>query len=134
MKLILLALAIWLLISFPMGVFAGRFIKGVRRRHLPRTRAQLSDSMGTNGGAAEQENVQTPLEDIMSSPPRGEERFLSDLQWLIERYEGQLKELEAHTADVRHKLEIAVEASRLLEEEEFSEDCPSSLRGKKVFL
>jgi len=83
---------------------------------------------------AGKENLQAPLADIMSSPLQEEERLLSDLQWLIERYAGQLKELEARSADVRRKLEIAVEASRLLEEEELSEDCPSSLRGKKTFL
>ena len=117
-----------------MGVFAGRFIKGVRRRHWQRTDAPLLDSAGTNGWTAGKENLQAPLADIMSSPLQEEERLLSDLQWLIERYAGQLKELEARSADVRRKLEIAVEASRLLEEEELSEDCPSSLRGKKTFL
>jgi hypothetical protein len=58
---------------------------------------------------------------------------MSSLQLLTEKYVNQLKELEASMAEVRRKLEIVMEASRLLEEEGFSEDSPS-FAEKKAFL
>jgi len=47
---------------------------------------------------------------------------MSGLQSLIERYVSQLKELETRMADIKHKLETVMEASRLLEEEGLSEN------------
>jgi len=45
---------------------------------------------------------------------------MSGLQSLRERYVAQLKELEIRIAEIRHKLGIVTEASRLLEEEGLS--------------
>ncbi len=59
---------------------------------------------------------------------------MSGLQSLIERYGGQLKELEARMADVNRKLEIVTETSRLLEEEGLSEANPPPIVDKKTFL
>ena len=47
------------------------------------------------------------------------------LQLLTEKYVNQLKELEASVAEVKRKLEVVMEASRLLEEEGLSEDSHS---------
>jgi hypothetical protein len=47
---------------------------------------------------------------------------MSGLQLLIERYVRQIKELETRMADAKHKLEIVMEASRLLAEEGLSDD------------
>ena len=57
---------------------------------------------------------------------------MSGLQSLIERYVGQLKDLEARMADVKHKLEIATEASRLLGEDGVSEGGPSAVVEEKT--
>ncbi len=46
---------------------------------------------------------------------------MSGLHTLTERYVNQIKELETSMADVRHKLETAMEATRLLQEEGFSD-------------
>jgi hypothetical protein len=40
-----------------------------------------------------------------------------NLQFLIDRYKKRLEELETQVSDVKRKLNIAIEASRLLEEE-----------------
>jgi hypothetical protein len=50
---------------------------------------------------------------------------MSSLQLLTEKYVNQLKELEASMAEVKRKLEIVMEASRLLTEEGLSEDSHS---------
>lgn len=50
---------------------------------------------------------------------------MSGLATLIERYVKQLEELESRMKDTKHKLEVTMEASRLLEEEGLSEDGPS---------
>ena len=52
---------------------------------------------------------------------------MSSLHLLIEKYVDQLKELETRMADLKHKLEIVMEASRLLAEEGLSDDGPSGL-------
>ena len=57
---------------------------------------------------------------------------MSGLQLLTEKYVARLKELEAQLADVKHKLEIVMEASRLLKEEGLSEDSRSPF-GEKTF-
>ncbi len=59
---------------------------------------------------------------------------MSGPQLLVERYTGQLKELEARMADVKHKLEIVTEVSRLLEEEGLFEGNPSAVVDKKTSL
>ncbi len=42
---------------------------------------------------------------------------MSNLHALIERYVGQLKDLENRVAEVKRKLDVVTEAVRLLEEE-----------------
>jgi hypothetical protein len=42
---------------------------------------------------------------------------MTDLQRLIEKYEKRMAELEAQVEEVKHKHDILLEASRLLEEE-----------------
>jgi hypothetical protein len=54
-----------------------------------------------------------------------EVRTMSGLQLLTERYVTQLKDLETRMAEVKHKLETVMEASRLLQEEGLSENGPS---------
>ena len=49
---------------------------------------------------------------------------MNGLQSLVEKYGTQLKELETRMAETKHKLEVAVKASRLLEEEGLSENKP----------
>ncbi len=51
-----------------------------------------------------------------------EEYTMANLHALIEKYVTQIKELETRMADVKHKLEIVMEASRLLAEEGLSDD------------
>ena len=46
---------------------------------------------------------------------------MTSLQSLIERYTDKLAQLEIQASDVKHKLNIVMEASRLLEEEGLSE-------------
>ncbi|MGD0238480.1 MAG: hypothetical protein ABSC55_28580 [Syntrophorhabdales bacterium] len=43
--------------------------------------------------------------------------MITDLQQLIERYRKEITQLEAQVEKVKHKHDILVEASRLLEEE-----------------
>ncbi len=59
---------------------------------------------------------------------------MSGLQSLIERYVSQLKELETRMADIKHKLETVMEASRLLEEEGLSENSLPPFRDRKTSL
>ncbi|HVN23170.1 MAG TPA: hypothetical protein VMT71_04325 [Syntrophorhabdales bacterium] len=42
---------------------------------------------------------------------------MTDLHLLIERYKKNITQLEAQIADLRRKLDVVTEASRLLEEE-----------------
>ncbi len=42
---------------------------------------------------------------------------MTDLQQLIEKYQRRMAELEAQIAALKHKNDILMEASRLLEEE-----------------
>jgi hypothetical protein len=51
-----------------------------------------------------------------------EVRMMSGLHLLTEKYVTQLKELETRMTEIKHKLEIVMEASRLLEEEGLVED------------
>jgi hypothetical protein len=51
MKSILLASALWLLVAILVAVFVGKFIKGVRRRHRPRSDGPFSASAGTYEGS-----------------------------------------------------------------------------------
>jgi len=51
-----------------------------------------------------------------------EECTMAGLHPLIEKYVAQIKELETRMADIKHKLEIVMEASRLLAEEGLSDD------------
>ena len=53
---------------------------------------------------------------------------MASLNVLIEKYVAQIKELETHMADAKHKLEIVMEASRLLAEEGLSDDYPPEHR------
>jgi hypothetical protein len=50
---------------------------------------------------------------------------MAGLHVLIEKYVAQIKELETHLADTKHKLEIVMEASRLLMEEGLSDEYPA---------
>ena len=43
--------------------------------------------------------------------------LMDDLQRLIQKYEKEIAQLQAHVGEIKHKLDIMVEASRLLEEE-----------------
>jgi hypothetical protein len=70
----------------------------------------------------ERANLDSPREITVLSFTRKEVRTMSGLQLLIERYVRQIKELETRMADAKHKLEIVMEASRLLAEEGLSDD------------
>jgi hypothetical protein len=59
---------------------------------------------------------------------------MSGLQLLTEKYVTKLKELEAESQDVKHKLETVMEASRLLEEEGLSEGYAPSFGEQKTSL
>ena len=50
---------------------------------------------------------------------------MSGFQLLIEKYVAQIKELETRMAETKHKLEIVMEASRLLAEEGLSDEYPA---------
>jgi len=60
-----------------------------------------------------------------------EVRIASGLKMLTEKYATQLKELETRMTEVKRKLEIVKEASRLLEEEGLSEDNPPLFFGER---
>jgi hypothetical protein len=62
-----------------------------------------------------------------------EVRAMFGLEMLTEKYVIRLKELEAQLADVKHKLEVVMEASRLLEEEGLSGDSHTPFGDKKTF-
>jgi hypothetical protein len=47
---------------------------------------------------------------------------MANLHALIEKYVTQIKELETRMAETKHKLEVVMEASRLLAEEGLSDD------------
>ncbi len=49
---------------------------------------------------------------------------MSNLNMLIEKYAAQMKDLEMRMAEIKHKLEIVTEATRLLEEEQPSDENP----------
>ena len=51
-----------------------------------------------------------------------EVRTMAGLHALIEKYVAQIKELETRMADVKHKLEVVMEASRLLIEEGITDE------------
>ena len=55
---------------------------------------------------------------------------MSSLRVLIEKYVTQMKELEGRIADTKHKLEIVMEASRLLAEEGLADEYPSERSGE----
>ncbi len=55
---------------------------------------------------------------------------MSSLHALIEKYVSQMKELETRMADTRRKLEIVMEASRLLVEEGLSDEYPPDRSGE----
>jgi|GEM_PF-1769390 hypothetical protein len=148
MKSILLASALWLFLAFLIAVFVGKVIEGVRRRHWPQPDRPSSDSTEARGdpGRTGEETLTSPWK-MLSHPLSHKEvptmsdlqslielekyrtlkktekvRTVSGLQLLIERYTAQMKELETRMADARHKQEILLEASRLLEQEGLSED------------
>ncbi|MGA2106654.1 MAG: hypothetical protein ABSH25_03335 [Syntrophorhabdales bacterium] len=56
---------------------------------------------------------------------------MASLRALIEKYVAQIKELETRMADVKHKLEIVMEASRLLAEEGLSDEYPPDRPGEE---
>ena len=58
-------------------------------------------------------NLNIPLEEVRE--------IMTSLQSLIDRYTDKLAQLEMQVSDVKHKLNIVMEASRLLEEEGLSE-------------
>jgi hypothetical protein len=132
MKSILLASALWLLTSILMAVFAGKFIKGVRGRHRSLSGGPFSAFTGARGGSGTDPRLDTRSKNSVTILIRKEVRTMSGLQLLIERYASQLKELETRMADVKHKLETVMEASRLLEEEGISEDNPPPLGDRKT--
>ena len=55
---------------------------------------------------------------------------MAGLHALIEKYVTQIKELETRMAETKHKLEIVMEASRLLAEEGLSDDYPPERPGE----
>ena len=59
---------------------------------------------------------------------------MSGLQLLTEKYVTRLKEIETQMQDVKHKLETVMEASRLLEEEGFSEGYPQRATSKSALI
>ena len=134
MKIILLALAIWLLVCFVMVVFARRFTKFVGRKHRPRSDGPSPVAIRVyrhlDRGTTKSE---TPRGNNILSLPHKEVRVMSGLQLLTEKYVTRLKELEAQVEDVKHKLEIVMEASRLLEAEGLSEDGHPSFNYDKTF-
>jgi len=136
MKSIVLASALWLLLAFLMAVLVGKLIKGVGRRHRPRSDTPFSASAGLRGSPGRiGEQTSTLPGKILSHPSLHKKvRTVSGLQLLIERYVAQLNELEARMADVNRKLEIITETSRLLEEEGLSEANPPPIVDKKTFL
>ena len=56
---------------------------------------------------------------------------MAGLHTLMERYVAQIKELESRMADTRHKLEVVMEALRLLTEEGLSEEGGDERAGGK---
>ena len=126
MKSILLASALWLLVAFLIAMSAGKFIEGVRRRHRQRSERPSLAPTGTYGGSGmdQRANVDPARGITVLSFTRKEVRAMSGLQLLIERYVGQLKELETRRADTKCKVEIVTEASRLLAEEGLSDEYP----------
>ena len=55
---------------------------------------------------------------------------MSNLHLLIEKYLSQVKELETRLTDLRHKIEVVMEASRLLAEEGLSDEYSPSHFGE----
>ena len=58
---------------------------------------------------------------------------MAGLHALIEKYVAQIKELETRMADIRHKLEVFTEASRLLLEEGISDEEPGTPRKERAW-
>jgi hypothetical protein len=56
---------------------------------------------------------------------------MASLRALMEKYVAQIKEFETRMADAKHKLEIVMEASRLLAEEGLSDDYPPDRPGEE---
>ena len=56
---------------------------------------------------------------------------MASLRTLMEKYTTQMKEFETRMADARHKLEVVMEASRLLAEEGLSDEYPPDRPGEE---
>jgi len=71
-------------------------------------------------------------ETINEPPPTHKEGYtMANLHALMEKYVTHIKELETRMAETKHKLEIVMEASRLLAEEGLSDDYPPDRPGEE---
>jgi hypothetical protein len=73
---------------------------------------------------AEIKNAVMDVSEVSFFTKRKEVGKMTGLNLLIEKYTTRLKELEAQMEEVKRKLEVVTEASRLLKEEGLSEDEP----------
>jgi hypothetical protein len=73
---------------------------------------------------AEIKNAAMDVSEVSFFTKRKEVGEMLGLNLLIEKYENRLKELETQVEEVKRKLEVVTEASRLLKEEGLSEDEP----------
>jgi hypothetical protein len=92
-------------------------------RELDRIKVDLSDFTQEEAWAG----AKDPMTDASghSLPTKRKEiDDMTGLSLLMEKYETRLKEFEAQMAEIKRKLEIVTEASRLLKEEGLSEDEP----------
>jgi hypothetical protein len=83
--------------------------------------------VGANADIKDGEDKVLPDDSFLTK--KEEKVTMSNLHTLTEKYMAQVKELETQLADVRHKLEVVMEASRLLAEEGFSDDYSSNRVG-----
>ncbi len=101
--------------------YARRFAKayGAEETRLKATDFWKGTRIGTNEGVG--------YDDVFNGDffiKYKEAYTMANLHVLIEKYVGQIKELETRMADTKHKLEIVMEASRLLAEEGLSDEYP----------
>ena len=91
-------------------------IKDISCSHIREATSGKPITIGFEPQAFEKKHPQMRATAEIVLYPSGD-TSMTDLQQLIEKYEKRMAELEAQIEELRHKHDILVEASRLLEEE-----------------
>jgi hypothetical protein len=106
------------------ATISGWIIKDVTCSHIIEAESGKEITIGFEPLEFERKyaQIQTTVE-VVTHPAGG--TSMTDVQRLIEKYEKRMAELEAQIGALRHKHDILVEASRLLEEEAQAPDVSS---------